>query len=363
LLRKDCAALAPWILARLADLKSKTGVNQQWRLASAIKAGLSFGEFDQLVATLKPPASDQASQWLQDLGHMTPQDAQRLMATREPAERSAMLDKIDFRRGQLADGRYGAIAVIETLAAEGDTPVAPVSNRSGPSGTPSQLGNQLDAQAREPRWLPPVRRSVTLPALVIISKEDAESDDGAQSPHSKPRASMPGVSNGDHDVERVGQVEERDLTGFFEIKLGARKIGDGLAINKPKSVGGPGRFSPALQVALWRDLSEGRLNGPSISEEAVGPLVLQHRAIVNPLIPGTMNLEIADYLRQALREQKVFSADQIEGLIPKSLPITLRYGSFGSYYGCTPEIPPAEAAKSPPSARLLGVMLILEKTD
>jgi len=307
LLRADCAQNADWVLQKLNELRDRAAPEQRWRLTAAIKAGINFGDLSQLAAALKPPASDMATRWLHDLGHLSVQDQESFAHATTAEDRGAALDRIDFRRATLVDGKYGAIAVIETTTRDDNN--ASAARKSGPA-----------------RWKGPERTAVVLAPVTIVS--DADRPDG--------------------DDQK------------FRVMADEKKIGDGIELNKPKSIGGPARFSPALQAAAWSELSEGRLTPPSMIDNAVGPLTLQHRAIVNPLTPGTMTIDIANPLRAALRAGSQWTGERVDQIVPAAIPITLRYAAFGSYYGCIPE-PPAPDAEQP--VRLLGAMLILEKMD
>jgi hypothetical protein len=77
-------------------------------------------------------------------------------------------------------------------------------------------------------------------------------------------------------------------------------------------------------------------------------------------------------LSQGLRTQKAFDEETIAAMIPVEYRITLRYGVFGSFYGCGPRRSPwtsenapdaANPAPAPPSHFLLNVMLVVEKMD
>ncbi|MBI5762057.1 MAG: hypothetical protein HZA51_00880 [Planctomycetes bacterium] len=209
-------------------------------------------------------------------------------------ERAAILDEVNLRMGQAAAGRYAVIAVIETLS-----PVKP--------GGPSTQGVS---------WMPPVRWTLTLPMVEI------EVADG----------------------------------GALRATWESEPIGEGLAPNRALPVAGPGRFSPALQTAQWSLLTIGKQHGPATVDGATGPLVLQHRSVLPTPAPGTLTLQTEKLLKAAVTSRKDL-ASLIEA-IPPQYPVTLRYGHFGSFYGCGPELPPAEDAGA--KLRILGVMIVME---
>lgn len=315
LLRREHSAHAGWILDRLDDVRKKTAAEDAWRLAAALKAGVNFVELDRLAASLGPPASERALRWLHELGHMSEQDEQSLAALSAPEERAACLNKIDLRRASRVMGRYGVILIVETVAASPQESSAEKHDRK--------------AASKGAVWRAPQRRTLIGPSLTFEPADEPE-------------------QNGDQK---------------FRVLWGEKQIGEGLVINRSKSVAGPARFSPVLQVAAWSELSAGRATGPSSAENAVGPLVLQHRAVANPVAPGTVNLDIADYLRDALKTAREWPADQIGPMVPAPCPLTLRYASFGSYYGCTPDLRPPDPEATSQSYKLLGVMMVLEKMD
>ncbi|MEK6643492.1 MAG: hypothetical protein AABZ08_06245 [Planctomycetota bacterium] len=307
LLKVDAAQNAALVLAKLAELRSKAPQHEQWRWAAALKAGIHFRDFDTLTSKLSGPTADAAKLLLNDLTRMSPEDVQRHASADKPEARAAVIDEADFRMGQSTAGRYGVVAVIECIAQ-----------------------SATDAESVEPktiRWMPPTRRTVVLPSLTIEATE-ANKDSG---------------------------------TGILRVTADGERIGEGLPLSKPRPVGGPGRFSPALQAAQWGLLSTGKQNGPATTDSAFGPLVLQHRAVLVTPTQGTLTIDAAKYLKAALTAHHDSKVSDIAESLPLEYPMTLRYAHFGGYYGCGPELPHPGAGPTESHIRLLGVMLVLEK--
>lgn len=294
LLREESSKSAAWMLPKIYELRDAMPADERWRWSAALKAGVHFKSFDAMAGKLGGTTAQAGARLLRDLAGMTPADEQRLAAVQR-MERAAIIDEVNLRMGQTAAGRYGVIAVIETLS--------PVKAEGAPTQGVS--------------WMPPVRWTLTLPIVEI------EVADG----------------------------------GVLRAKWEGEPIGDGLAPNRALPVAGPSRFSPALQTAQWTLLASGKQHGPATVDGATGPLVLQHRSVLPTPAPGTLTLQTEKLLKAAVTSRKDLAS--LSEAVPAQYPVTLRYGHFGSYYGCGPELPPVEDATA--KVRVLGVMIVMER--
>lgn len=307
LLRPECAGSVPSILQALDELASAVTEKERWQCHAAVKAGLNFIELNQLCLGAADPAKEKLLQWMYALGHLSPQDRVRLAAASSAAQRAAVLEELDLRRGKLVDGDYGVVAVIEMISPLASCEVA---------------GEGTNTESRVV-WGPPVRESLRLPSLHFESVDEPE-DSG----------------------EAVYQVKWRE-----------RVIGQGTVLRKARPIGGPAKFSPALQSADARELADGLAAGPPPSGDPIGPLMLPARPLPDKPIPGRLTLDLTDYLREGLKQSEAF--EDSDDLVPEKYRISLNYASFGSYYGCGPSM---DASRSP-ARRLTNVMLVLEKIE
>lgn len=294
LLREESVKSAAWMLPKIYELRDAMPADERWRWSAALKAGVHFKSFDAMVGKLGGATAQAGARLLRDLTGMTASDEQRLAAV-DRNERATIIDEVNLRMGQAAAGRYGVIAVIETLS--------PV--------------EKPGASSQGTGWMPPVRRTLTLPVVEID------------------------VADG----------------GVLRAKWESESIGEGLAPNRALPVAGPGRFSPALQTAQWTLLAGGKQHGPATVDGATGPLVLQHRSVLPTPAPGTLTLQTESLLKAALSSRKDLAP--LVDALPAQYPVTLRYGHFGSFYGCGPELPLAEDATA--KTRLLGVLIVMER--
>jgi hypothetical protein len=313
LLCKTHLPSAKFILSHLSHLWANAPASARWRLLAAVKSGVDFEKLSGLGAALKPPVAGKVARWLHALGHMTAQDRQRL-ATSEDAERHLRrLERINSRRGYIVDGRYGALAIVETVVAQG----WPAPDGYGEAGEPSY------------RWGAPRRVTV---ALGPLSLETSEEDDS------------------------------------YEARWAQQALGRGLARNY-QHILRPSRYSPRLEEADqsflgidgwgWPDPG----NPGNLLQAAVGPAVLNDRpALANP-VPGTMTLELGQYLRAGLLQQWTFGDQDIEGLVPQTLRVTLRYAAFGSFYGVGQRRPLPRGQVPAGQRHLLNVMIVLERLE
>jgi hypothetical protein len=308
LLRPQAVSSVPLILDHLDRVKQHTPADRRWLLHASLKAGVNLIELNHLVGSMEGPASTRLLEWIKQLAHMTPQDAQRLDAASTPRQRAEALERVDLRRARLVDGNYGVVGVIET------------SERLPPASDPG-------ASPASGGWGPPRRAALVLPPLRLESLD------------------------GDRPTEAAP----------FRVRWGTRQIGTGNPLARTRPIGGPAKFSPALLVAPWKEWTNLGQTEAGASADAVGPLVLPCRKLLTEPPPGHMTIDIGEYLRQALKESAGLNADEAGLLVPVPWQLTLSYASFGSYYGAGRG--PAPEPDRPGRARLINVLLVLEKMD
>lgn len=320
LLDKAHLSCADTILSHL-DAVVADQPEDRWRVWAATKAGADIKALDRLAAALQPPTSKQAVRWLNALCHITLQERQRLAATGDPEQRSQMLDRIDLRRGQLVDGRYGVVAILEQV-----------------EPTAAAAAAKIKGGIRKRRqWRAPRRITITLAPLSLRSNDEDQT---------------------------------------YRVFWNERSIGEGVIRDHLRVARGPASFSPMLDQAPpemrgpsgwgWPMVSGGTAKG----ETALGPTLLPgNRPVRKRLSPGTMTLDITEYLRAGLASAAVFEGEDLTRLVPRAYKITLRYAAFGSYYGVGVRRPlPRQGGKqsgAPSSLRphLINVMLVLERMD
>ncbi len=309
--RPECAKL---VLSHLNRIYARTPIDRGWRILSALKSGTNVESVAALAEELEEPTATSASRWLSALGHLTQQDLQRVGAARSAGERRIRLERIDLRRAQSPDGRYGAIGVLEISERRAYV------SMSGPSGEGVEIG----------RWGAPNRCTVLLPALEI----------------------------------RSGETERS-----FEIRWGDTVIGQGRSRRGPRPLRSPDSLPLLLTLpeamsgpaAPWGWPDAGLVE--DAASPAVGPAIFQGRTVLAQPSTDTMNLEVAEYLRAGLAEAGLVSAEEAEALIPPDYGLTLRYATFASYYGIgPPRLDPGSNA-APGRKHLINVLLILQRID
>jgi hypothetical protein len=315
LLTPDRSVWSPLVLTHLNKLAAETETQHRWQLYASIKAGVRFDKLLELSSALEPPVSTAALRWLHELGHLTPQDRQRLAATGDHGEKIARLSHVDFRRGLLADGRYGVLAIIESTVLE------------------VQGGGQDDGTGttRE-RWSAPRRETFILPAL---------------------------------------RIETSDKDDSYKVLWGIRLLGSGSVKREDRPIRSPESYCPALCMPPDEWLGHGGWGWARPWAEgqpeyrAVGPAVLPARSVLSRATPDTMTLEISRYLRAGLSEgpSPVLDAKAAEAFIPDEYKITLRYAAFGSFYGVGPRTPLPRVEGTIGRRHLLNVMLVLERME
>jgi len=313
LLHEKNMSSVEFILSHLSDTWASTPDSQQWRRVAAVKAGIDFGALTRLGAASAQPASGEVAHWLYVLGHLTAQDRQRFASSSSVDGHMRCLKRADFRRGYLVDGRYGALAVLETVVA-----------RQHP-----EQAEDANPRHRHYRWGVPRRVTVVLPEL------------------------------------RLETTNEDDT---YQVLYGTQVLGQGLAKDSEK-IRPPSSISPRLENPDeqllgvngwgWPDM----IRSMKLNQAAVGPIVLPERHVSANPAPGTMTLDIGSCLLAAVREQRVFGKENVEGLVPTPCRMTLRYAAFGSFYGVGQRRNPPGRSASAGQRHLLNVMVVLERID
>lgn len=306
---------AELILSQLNKIL-ENGSRERWRVWAAVKAGVDFKKLSDLSAAVAPSLKGTALRWLIELAHLSPQSRQRLAATRDPNERLRELERADLRGARLVDGQYGVLAVLETVV-------------------PDAAAN--DSERNDPgpasRWRVPSRTTIVLPPLTLRSD---------------------------------------DLDNSYRVLWEHRDIGGGVSRDRFRTLHGPASFSPRLDDPPEDLVGPGGWGwGPALTEaetdlRARGPAILPgNRPVQAAPRPGTMSLEIGEYLRAGLKNAAVYPDGEPSALIPDSIRITLRYAAFSSYYGVgvTQRPPVIRSGSSIPPRFLMNVMLVLEKMD
>lgn len=309
----DCVKPALEYLSRRAGAEPS---DERWRLLAALRAGVHPGELDALGRALKGAQAVAARRWLHELGHMTQQDRQRLAGATKPEQRLERLKEIDLRRGTAVEGRYGALAVVETVTA-----------RVGPG----------DSESGSPTitWSLPTRWTIALPSIDLELPADV---------HEKPDAP-------------------------YRVLLGKLPLGDGRIAQRPGVLGSPATFSIALTATPWEGwaTTSGLLRGTAAAPEGAtveaGPLWLAARPVLEKPLAGTMTIDAAPLLKRAIAQDKTMGRRVPPARVPENLPITLRYASFGSFYGAADW--PGDLPASLPDGyiRPRVVMIVLERLD
>lgn len=319
LLSPRCAGLAETIMKYLDHRLAESPPEEQWRLRAAIKAGLHVEEMEALVKRSPAAVAADIRRWLFRLCHMSPQDQQRLASARTPKDRAERLAQINLRRGQIVDGRYGVLAIVVTTT---QTKV-PITQMQGPSPSAG-------------RWITPRRVTVAMPSI---------------------------------------QVTVADTDDDYEVRWQDRVIGQGRIMHDAMPIRGPRAYFPVLRASpVWWSLAGFLAPGidPETRDEgASGPLRLPSLKVLKKPAPGTMTLDISEFLRAGLADAQVFPDADLAELVPKGFLITLRYGSFGVFSGCGTELFPGHATGDMMGGpeeelllkrrQLLNVMLVIER--
>lgn len=342
---------AEMLLPRMDRIVGHASPERRWRLRAAMKAGASIEQMEQLSRSLEGEAAAKTRQWVQELCHLTPQDRQRLDAARTPREIEDRLAQINLRRGRLVDGKYAVLAVVAM------TPRREVPEEQRVAGKPAL-------------WSPPQRVSIEMPPLELrsIDWRRRETRDAARSKSKKDAEEPVGAG--------PKRVEELPIEGAYEVLWGDKVIGKGVAMEEPLPVRGPRAYFPTLRASPgWWDLAGFQPAGGEETEnaedvESTVPLRLPNQNVLWKPTPGTMTLEVSEYLKAGLRAMDAYPGHDLDDVIPSPLAVSMRYRLFGCYSGCGPDIlpgflPPDEKGRSlvreeKSDVHLLNVMFILE---
>lgn len=323
LLDKEHASSSRMILQYLDETAEKLEPSDRWQLLAAVKAGVQFDRLYELSLSLEPSEALIAGQWLHELGHMSPQDRQRLAAAGSAGERLARLERIDTRRACLVDGRYGVLAIVEVLVSEeqqrleGMTMGGMEDEEAEGEDTPAE---STPAPPRY-RWQAPRLVTVVLPPL---------------------------------------QIKSSDSDPSYSVMWEGRQIGAGLIRSGSKPIRGPRDFRDCL-VPAEEALLEPQGWGWMIEElpehegafreqlgRAWGPTLLPVGSEETPLGGDMMVLSIGELLRAGLREAlgKAEGKSDPNRWVPSDFSIVLNYGAFGSFHGVGARLrlPPARSA-------------------
>jgi hypothetical protein len=327
LLCKESSSICPAIVGQLDRVAEQVSPADRWQVIAAVKAGVRFDKLYALGLSQEPSEAQPTLRWMYTLGHMTPQDRQRLAAGADEEERFARLVLVDQRRAFLVDGRYGVMAILEVLDSEQE-------NREHlPSGDARE-------SAADPscRWSSPRRITVVLPPLRIESSEQGDS---------------------------------------YSVLWGSRSIGRGLTREPAKLIRHPDAYcvklvrpdDSLLGIGGWgwelgRSAGE-QVPPPREYEHALGPAVMPTEPVPSAPQRGTMTLDLAEYLRAGLKTNAdlALAAGDAKRTIPRKYQISLQYAAFGSYYGIGPQAPLPSEKPRPGRRHLLNVALILERME
>lgn len=319
------AATASACLDGLTQFAATVPPAEAWRLRAALKTGANLGRLGERSTDLSGPAAGAAHRWLYALGHMTAQDRQRMSAAQGEKQRSERLEQTNLRRGRLADGAYGVLAVL-TIS----RPVIRQDHRESTGfAAPPPAG---------PRWGLPKRITVQL-APVTLQTTDA----------------------GDR------------ITAYCDGSL----IGEGRLVDRPMPIRPPRAYFPVLSDdphwwlrAGYESTRDFRRPNSETDEVETGPLLLPDLPPQESPGTGKISLALTDYLRRELSRCEELAGVNVDSLVPKDYRITVRYGLFGCYSGCGtrryPDIDlrrltPAEL-ENPPQ-HLINMMLVLERME
>lgn len=331
---------APAIIAYLNTLAAETPPSEHWRIRAALKCGVNIDDLDALGKALPPPASLGVERWLSKLCHMTDQDRQRLTTAATRAERADRLAQINLRRGRLVDGLYGGLVVLAVTSRAERSPDAA-------AGGPTQWN---------------LSRRVTLP-LPPIELRATEKDDG-----------------------QVYVICQGCIVGRAFTLAGSdgepvpddNVVGSGRVMEQVLPIRSPRAYFPVLTASpAWWDVAGVKpFDGgapPSPEGEVIGPLRLPNHKVLKAPTPGTITLDAAPLLRDAIRKAGLLPNEDLEELVPSPFLVTLRYRLFGLFSGCGTDVlpgyyPPDDKNLSRVKTyagqwHIMNMMLVMEKLD
>ena len=310
-----------------------------WRSGAAIKSGISIEALVEMSQSPDPAVFGSALRVLYTIGHLTPQERQRLAADATKEERSAELRSIDRRRGRLVEGQQRVLGVVETTT-----------RVEMPDGTRY--------------WSEPCRRCLELPAMHL----------------------------------RLGADDESVTVNWIEVEIGRGRVIPADRVMKPAAY-----YYGVLEAMDGTDFSAVGTIGYAGAENSVadsqpvierpGPLMLPS---VNPereVVPGAVTIRIGAYLRAALgmggaasppdgadvssqpspqrpasqpagrtAAPRPASDADWTGSVPEDYQLTLRYVRFGGWVGVGPRVALPDDAE-PGDVQFTNIMLIVERAD
>lgn len=305
MLRPGAADSAIVAVDRLRRAAARTAPDDHWRMLAAVRTGVDFSALCELSVELQPPASGAVLRWLNNLAHMTRQERQRFSAARTVIARRDLLGSIDLRRGRLVDGRYRALAIVETVSA-------------------------VAAGAGRTVWSPPRRRTVELPPVTL--RLAAEND-------------------------------------TFTVKRAGTVIGSGMALDAPQPARSLEYYYGVMETLSGRPFVGGRISVDTTtatpnadSPRTIGPVALRSATVLDKPVPGTMTLDVGRLLKSAVGAVDDKSVAIPAEIIPARYRLTLRYARFGAYCGTGSRraMPPNPDAGD---VYFLNVKLLLERLD
>jgi len=298
---EDVAAAA---MVQLSRVLSEVAPDRSWQAAAALKSGLSLETLNDLSWGVDPLSSGAALRVGYAAGHMTQQERQRVAGAADKPERLKEMHAVDLRRGQLVDGTYGVLAIVETTTR--------VNNSSGVA-----------------YWSEPVRTLMELPSVRL--EVDVADDKVTAILNRRPIGQGRSIA-----VDRLikplpfyyGVLEALDGDEFVVRAAGST--------TQPAAASQPSAARPAAVRA--------------------GPMVLPDTR-ARPGGPGLIGLDVSAFADEisARTGTAKLSFDW-----PKEFQLTLRYHLWGTWVGCgrRQELPATAQAGD---TRLLNIMLIVEK--
>lgn len=296
--------IAAAAMAQLSRVLSEVPPDRSWKATAAIKSGLTLDALNELSWGVDPLSSAAALRVAYAVGHMTQQERQRVAGAVDRAARLDEMHDVDLRRGQLVDGSYGVLAIVETTT-------------------------RVNMEAGKSYWAEPMRTLVELPPIRL---EVDETED-------KVTALLNGTAVG------TGQVVAADRAikplpyyyGVMEALDGDEfVVRADAATTQPAAASRPAASRPAAVRA--------------------GPMVLPDTRARS----GGTGLIALDLGAFADAVSARTGSDKLNVAWPREFPLTLRYHIWGTWVGCgRRQALPATA--QPGETRLLNIMVIVEK--
>lgn len=296
--------LATAAMSQLSRVLSEVSPDRSWLAAAAIKSGLTLEALNELSWDVDPMAAGAALRVAYAAGHMTQQERQRVAGAADAGERLDELQAVDLRRGQLVDGAYGALAIVETTTR--------VKNGAGGA-----------------YWSEPVRTMLELPQLRL----------------------------------EVDVIDDR-ITALHN----GKPVGSGLAIAADRMIKPLPFYYGVLEALDGDEFVVRTENATSQPAAASRPTTSRPAAVrPGPMVlPDTRGrtegsgLMVIDLGAFADEVSARTGAGKINFQWPREFPLTLRYHLWGTWVGCgrRQELP---ATAQPGDTRLLNMMVIVEK--